>query len=264
MIKLTATTVGRLASEKGIVISKSADGKLVYQSNSNEKSLARLSNTLTTGCAENVKVILPDRSAVWLNAGSSLSYPTSFAGEKTRVVNLNGEAYFEVEKDRTHPFIVKTNRQSVEVLGTHFDINAYENEASVKTTLIEGSVQVMPLIKNTNVKGTSSSAILQPKQQAILTNGSLQVENADLEEALAWINGKFVFRDESLTKIMSQVAQWYDINVKYENDVSDLTYWGSVSRTANLSSVLAYLSKTGNVSFKIQGKLVVVKKTSKK
>jgi len=270
MIRLGDTQNGELAKEKGVVISKSANGQLVYQIKADTDTKrppspvdeSGVTNVLSTAKGETYLVNLPDKSKVWLNALSSITYSTTLNKNGERRVKLDGEAYFEVAKDKKHPFIVESNGQDVTVLGTHFNINSYKNESAVKTTLLEGSVRVRP--SGASADGAEHAVILRPGQQATFTREKIKVSEADIEEAMAWKNGKFIFRDESLTSIMRKVSIWYDVEIVYTVDVNDLTYWGSLSRNANISAVLNYLSKTGNVSFEIQGRKVKVsaKKTT--
>jgi len=192
------------------------------------------------------QVVLPDGTEVWLNADSKISFPTQFAETKRRV-SLEGEAYFQVAKDKKHPFIVESKGQQVEVLGTHFNISSYADEGSVKTTLLEGSV---------NVNGT----ILRPNQQAILKGSALQIKTVDPSVAIAWKNGEFVFNEEPLQDIMRMVARWYDVEVVYENIDKNKPFGGSVSRFENISKVLEKLELTGSVHFKIEGRRVTVSK----
>jgi len=196
---------------------------------------------------------LPDGTKVWLNAGSSLRYPVSFTGHE-RKVELTGEGYFEVAKNKTMPFRVQTSKQVVEVLGTHFNINAYNDDPSVKTTLLEGSVKVTQ-----NTMGTFK--MLKPGQQSVLKNNELQVKEADTEEAVAWKNGLFLFNDQSLDEIMHQVSRWYDLQIVFD-DVSLKTqrFGGSISRFKNVSQLLQVLESTGSVHFKIEGRRLTAMK----
>jgi ferric-dicitrate binding protein FerR (iron transport regulator) len=193
--------------------------------------------------------MLSDGSKVWLNAASSLRFPASFAG-KERKVELLGEAYFEVAKNAAMPFKVKVNGMEVEVLGTHFNINSYENESTVRTTLLEGSVK----INNNN-----SSSLLKPGQQAQVNKaGEIKIiNNVDVEEAIAWKEGKFQFDRADIHDIMRQLARWYDVDVEYKGSVSS-HFGGTISRDVNLSQVLNMLHLTGEVKFQIEDRKVIV------
>jgi len=230
------------------------------------------------------QITLPDGTKVWLNAASNLSFPSTFKGLGNRKVELSGEAYFEVAKDKAHPFIVATDKQEVEVLGTHFNINSYADETATKTTLLEGSVRVslggrhrhlddrrdlpnrtnngsLPAGRDDGARrddGQSAAIILKPNQQSVLTgNSQLKVENANVNDAIAWKNGVFKFNNTTLESIMRQLARWYNIDVVYKGDVTKETFNGVIDRKANLSRILKILEK-GGVSFKIEGKKLTV------
>jgi transmembrane sensor len=255
-IKLTSAMDGKLAEETGVKISKTADGQIVYEIQPGISSHAQqnITNTLSTSNGETYTVRLPDGSLIVLNAASSLTYATNLNKLKTRSVTLSGEAYFEISKDKNHPFIVKTNTHEVEVLGTHFNINSYTNESLAKTTLIEGIVKIKPQQDEKN------SIILKPGEQATLTPKSIvQVKKVDLEEVLAWKNGYFLFNDEEIESILKKVARWYNVDIKYESGNITERFNGMISREKSLDQVLAMLQKTDVVSFKIEGRRVIVR-----
>lgn len=205
-------------------------------------------NTLSTPQGGKYKVILPDGSTVWLNAASSLHFPTVFDEEK-REVTLTGEAYFEIKENRNHPFVVKVKDMSVDVLGTHFNVNAYENERTINTTLLEGSVKVSQ---------GGRLAYLKPGQQAIVnTSETIRVNTADMEEVMAWKNDLFVFKGYDFDKVMRQLARWYDVAVEYKSAIPAGKYSGVVGRNNNISVVLKML-KTSGVSFKIENKKIII------
>jgi len=201
--------------------------------------------TASTAKGQTYQFTLPDGTKVWLNADSKLEFPSKFVNSKTRNVKLSGEGYFEVAKDKAHPFIVATDKQEVEVLGTHFNINSYDDEGSVKTTLLEGSVKV-------------NEVVLKPGQQSVLEAGKIAVENVDTEEAVAWKNGKFVFEYESIESVMRKLARWYNIDVVYEGSIGEKTFSGSISRSDNISKILEKITYTQNVHFKIEGRRITV------
>lgn len=258
-IDLANADNGKLASENGLEIMKTADGKLIYKTSSG-KSSSQGFNTISTPIGGQYTIILPDGSKVWLNAGSSLTYPTAFE-QNGRSVSLTGEGYFEVAhiegKTGKLPFAVSvrkgnTELEKVEVLGTHFNINAYADEPSVKTTLLQGSVRV-----DINKE---QKAVLKPGQQSRLTNGQVQLQAADTEMAVAWKNGEFVFR-EDLHSAMRKVARWYDVEVVYDESAPDqLMLGGWMSRGTNISEVLNHIQLTGKVHFKLEGRRVTVSK----
>lgn len=247
-INLSKAAVGKIADQDGVSISKTSDGKLVYTIN-NLKSTIREFNTLSTVNGQQYEVILPDGSRIWLNAASTLTYPANFAKLDKRKVELNGEAYFEVAKDKSRPFIVRTDRQEVEVLGTHFNVNSYRNEQAIKTTLLEGSVRV---------SDSKTQKVLLPGQQSLLTAKALKVRNADVEEAVAWKNGDFIFKNEEFNTILRQIARWYNVEIVNSNNRPDLHLSGTISKSKNLSTVLKALEVTGKVKFQIEGKRVTV------
>jgi len=247
-IKLSAESNGKLAEESGVKITKSIGGEISYEiTGKGQASIGY--NTLSTSNGETYKLSLPDGSRIWLNAASTLIYPTSFSSAIKRQVKLMGEAYFEIAKDKTHPFIVETNSQRVEVLGTHFNISAYQDEPLTKTTLMEGSVRI---------SNPSQSQLLKPGEQAIVNGRDIAVVPGDLEEALDWKNGKIVFNDETLSTIMKKISRWYDVEVIYREGTDKLIYQGSVSRTSKISSVLNFFRDTETVDFIIQGRQITV------
>lgn len=250
-INLTNAVKGQIAIQPGIQILKTTSGQITYQTTANISEVSdSQTNNISTPKGGQWQVILPDGSKVWLNSASSINYPSSFAKQKERIVQLSGEAYFEVAKDKSHPFVVKTDRQTVEVLGTHFNINSYPDEPAVKTTLAEGRVKVSTIVGITKV--------LIPGQQAFLENDVLSVNEANVEEALAWKNGYFRFNDESIQSIMRKLARWYAIDVQYDQGVSKDGLNGKVSRFKNISQVLKALEATKTVHFKVEGRRVTV------
>jgi transmembrane sensor len=236
---------GEISKSKGVTISKTSYGQIIYTVDpsiaENVKSLAY--NTIETQKGGQYQVILPDGTKVWLNAASSLKYPSLFAKDE-RKVELTGEAYFEVAKQKNHPFRVISKNQIVEVLGTHFNINAYADDKVIKTTLLEGSVKV------SNPQFTKT---LKPNEQAYIKNyGSeaITILLADTDDETAWKNGEFRFNNASLKAILYQLDRWYDLKVDY-NNIPAKRYNGMVSRKAKLSEVLNMLELTGNISFEI-------------
>ncbi|MDN5284239.1 MAG: FecR family protein [Mucilaginibacter sp.] len=247
-ITLDGSSKGKLAEQAGVTVEKDTAGHILYRTDlsATSKPSNNLVNTLSTTNGEQFRVDLPDGTKVWLNAASSLKYAPSFAGMKERKVELTGEAYFEVAKDKTHPFIVKTQSQEVKVLGTHFNINSYSDESNVKTTLLEGSVIV------------NDKAVLKPGQESILSaTGELHVQEADLDVAIAWQKGEFKFKDVPLPIIMRQISRWYNLDVVYKGAVNNDTYNGVIDRKANLSRILKILER-GGVRFRVQGKKLIV------
>jgi transmembrane sensor len=247
---------GVLASQGKTIIKKTQDGLLTYQAARplySQLVTEVVYNTITTPRGGQYQVVLPDGSKVWLNAASSLKFPTSFSG-KERNVELTGEAYFEVAKNKAMPFHVSSAGQVVEVLGTHFNINAYADETWIKTTLLEGAVKV--------TKGTTW-AIIKPGQQSAIVygqdNAAIKItDDVDTDEAVAWKNGKFYFDEADIQVVMRQVGRWYDVDVEYNGKIPSDRFSGAFSRNMNASEALRLLEFTG-VNFKIEGRKIIVK-----
>lgn len=250
-IALSNATAAVLSQQTGISISKSRKGELVYSVSKNTNFPVEY-NTTETPRGGQYQIELSDGTKVWLNASSSLKYPTRFTGT-TRSVELNGEAYFQVAHNADMPFKVKTDKQVVTVLGTHFNVNAYHDEPAVRTTLLEGKVRVDAI-------GKASSGILKPGEQAALSGTQFTITEGDTEQAVAWRNGYFRFRGENIENVMRKLSRWYNIDVEYNTAIVDEGYYGTISRFKNLSQVLAVLTETGSVHFKIEGRRVTVMK----
>jgi ferric-dicitrate binding protein FerR (iron transport regulator) len=238
---------GKLAQQGNTKVIK-LNGKLDYNaSGSSAKEI--LYNTIATPRGGQYQIELPDGSQVWLNAASSLHFPTVFAGKERRV-EITGEAYFEVAKDKSMPFIVKVNNAEVQVLGTHFNVMAYSDEAAVKTTLLEGSVKFV---------SQNNSTVLKPGQQSQLAkDGQVKVANeVDLDKVMAWKNGLFKFGGEDIETVCRQLARWYDVEVVYNQRPDDLFY-ADIPRNTSLADAFKALELTGKVHFKIEGRKVIV------
>lgn len=254
-IKLNDLASSGLIEDKGIVITRSADGQITYRVNEQAKTPGILFNSLSTGRGETYKVRLPDGTLVCLNSLSTLTYPTAFTHQAKRRVELYGEGYFEVAKDKKHPFIVTTAAQDVEVLGTHFNINAYNTELSTKTTLIEGSVKILPR--------RGSAIILKPGQQAFLNSHVQRVIAVETQDEVAWKNGFFSFNNQSIENIMTEVSRWYHIDVRYDDEsVKNILLFGSFSKFDNFGTVVKTLERTKLVKFTIIGNKVTLSKTN--
>lgn len=253
VIALDQLQIGHAINQEGYHIEKLADGQLIFEIESNTKHLTK-ANTIRTPAGGQYQIRLPDGSEVWLNAKTSITFPANFNIQK-REIELDGEAYFSIAKQqikgKSIPFIVKSNQQVVEVLGTQFNVSNYKDENQIKTTLYEGSIKVSP---NLN----SSARLLKPGEQSNLINGTLNISEADLEQALAWKNGDFIFNNEDLFSIMKKISRWYDVEVSYENIPEHLYFSGAVSRYKNLSEALKIMELTGKVKFKIEGRRVLV------
>jgi len=245
-------TIAKEGEEDEVTIKMGANGVITYIINPNtvaSKADANLFNTLSTPTGGQYNIVLADGTKVYLNAVSSIKYPTQFNGDQ-RIVELDGEAYFEVAKNKNKPFIVKSGDQDIEVLGTHFNVHAYDNESVVKTTLLEGSVAV-------NYK--NQKAILKPGQQSNVSDkfNKITIKQVDTEAAIAWKNGRFKFDNADLKTVMRQLERWYGIKVEYRGDVSDVRFNGGTFMNKNLSEVLKVL-ELSNIKFKVEGKTIIV------
>jgi hypothetical protein len=246
-IMLDSAKNGVLASQNQVRILKSKTGQLIYDASGYlAKSDDQLSyNTIAVPRGGQYQIVLPDGSKVWLNAESSLRYPAHFAAGD-RVVELTGEAYFEVAKDRLHPFKISINNMQVQVLGTHFNIMGYKDEEVTKTTLLEGSVKI--------IKGSAQQKIV-PGQQAIV-NDNIKIATVNVEEAVEWKNGNFNFSHEGLETIMRKISRWYDVDISYRGKTTKAVFVGTLPRSKNINDVLKYLELTGLVHFKIEERRV--------
>lgn len=223
-------------------------GSLAY--NAAAHSIAGVSyNTITTPPARMFQLVLPDGTKVWLNAASTCRFPVAFTG-KERVVEVTGEAYFEVAHDAQHPFTVKVNDASVRVLGTHFNIMAYPEEKEIRTTLVEGAVQFTR---------ASRSVRLKPgEQSAAGSAGPGAPKQVEVEQVVAWKNGYFNFKEAPLQEIMRQVARWYDVEVNYEGKGGNDLFIAEILRSSRMSDVLKALELTGKVRFRLEGRTLTV------
>jgi transmembrane sensor len=252
-VSLNDAENGKLAQQSGNLIIKEADGKLIYTADIN-KTGEIMYNVIETPKGGQYQLRLPDGTKVWLNAASSLKFPATFNGLAQRNVELEGEAYFEVYKNKDKPFVVYTAKQKIEVLGTHFNINSYLDEGETTTTLLEGSINVLR-------KGAIKGAILFPGQQLVLNdNGAvLHTKRGNIDEAIAWKDGKFIFNDQNLQTIMRQISRWYDVDVEYKgNRTANKVFGGTISRFDSLEQALEILELTGSVHFVVEGRRVTV------
>ncbi|HEY8896954.1 MAG TPA: FecR domain-containing protein [Niastella sp.] len=278
-IVLDSTGAGMLSVQGNASVRKDANGQIIYESgNTQNKPTEIVYNTLEIPNGGEYELVLSDGSKVWLNSASRIKFPVNFTGN-TREVEINGEAYFEIAKDKARPFKVHFNSSTVEVLGTHFNVNAYDNEITQAVTLLEGSVKVRSAIgaaskgeqpaKNT-VDEPAQSAILKPGEQAVLSrdHSPLTIHHStDLEEAVAWKNGLFMFADEDLKSVMRKLARWYDFTPEYQGNIGEEQFGGMISKYRNISEVLKMFESTGSIHFKIipgdskgKGKKVIITK----
>lgn len=255
-IELNKTPNGNIAQQNNATITKLDNGQIVYN-NIAATNGPLTYNTLTVPRGSQVvNIVLADGSKVWLNAASSIRYPVAFTGNE-RQVEMTGEVYFEVAKNAKKHFIVNIpGGASVEVLGTHFNINAYPDEDAIKTTLLEGSVKVRPAKANENI------TILKPGEQAELSgNSPLTIHHSpDLEAVMAWKNGRFEFGGNTIEPIMQQIARWYDVQIEYRGPKPADNFMGGTSRQANVSELLKVLEQTQAVRFQIEDKKIIISK----
>ena len=249
-IILDSTSGGTLGNDGGINIIKTGDGQVEYRLNDNTQTThAAIYNTISTPRGGQYQIVLADGTNVWLNASSSLRYPVEF-NDSIREVEMTGEVYFEVAHNPSKPFRVKVNDNYINVLGTHFNVMAYDNEPSINTTLLEGAVKV---------ENKKSSIRIFPGQQARAdASGSVRViKDADVDEAIAWKSGFFQFKSADIKSIMHQVERWYDADIHYQGEVK-LHFTGQVSRSVKVSELLRKLELTNEVHFKIEGRRITV------
>lgn len=251
-IVLTEPHAGILAREGAAEIIKKENGELVYNlgDKTADHSAKPVYNTITVPRGGQYQLVLSDGSKVLLNAASSLTYPAEFNG-RYRNVELKGEGYFEVAKNASKPFIVKANNVEVRVLGTHFNISAYSDDANITTTLVEGAVSMN--------KGKQTK-LLAPGQQGISTYtiGEISVQPANIEQTMGWVKGYFVFKDLNIKEVMKIASRWYDIEVEYRGNVQSKKFGGTTSRFSNITELLDYMKITGGVNYKIEGRRVIL------
>ncbi|TDX01847.1 FecR family protein [Dinghuibacter silviterrae] len=245
-VVLDSAHSGLIQQQGGARVVNQAGGLLSYESN-NDNHNPPLFNMVTTGRGGQYRLVLSDGTKVWLDAASSLNFPTEFSG-KTREVTMTGQAYFEVASNSKHPFIVHSGNSEVKVLGTHFNINAYPDEPVEATTLLEGAVQVT---------SRGKAVILAPGEQLRVAADVMSVSSANVDEVVAWKDGVFNFDDMSLYLAMRQIARWYDVDVVYKGNVPDKPLLGYIPRNTKLSVILQLLSKV-DVHGRIEGRTLTI------
>jgi ferric-dicitrate binding protein FerR (iron transport regulator) len=247
---------GKLATQGDISIERDAKGQIVYKVKGEGEDQNQKINTLATPAGGKFSVVLSDGSKVWLNAASSIKFPAAFAKDSRRV-EIKGEAYFEIEKDKQRPFYVVNGSSEIKVLGTHFNVMAYPDEYRSALTLLEGSVQFS--------KG-GHSELLKPGKQILYTESSSETKqvSANIEEVMAWKNDLFVFNNTNIDEIMKELTRWYDVKLKYEGEKPDISFTGVIPRNSNVSTVLKALELTGDVVFGIENNVITCEKKVKK
>ncbi|WP_343673920.1 FecR domain-containing protein [Chitinophaga sp.] len=246
-ISLDSASNGAIAHQGNVQVIKLNNGQLAYKADATATNELHY-NSLVTPRGGQFMIILPDGSKVWLNAATTLRYPTAFRG-KSREVQLRGEAYFEIAPNAQMPFTVKVNNMEVKVLGTHFNIMGYPDENSIQTTLLEGTVQV---------RHNAASIRLNPGQQAFLQGENMTVKkDIDVDEIVAWKHGYFHFNHESLPGVMRQISRWYDVEVIYEANIPEREFGGKIERNSSLNDVLKIL-ELSNVHYKIKERKIII------
>jgi transmembrane sensor len=250
-ILLDTAANGTLAKQGNIKVLK-LNGQIAYNK-AGDMNAKPVYNTITTGNGNQYQLILTDGSKVWLNAASSIRFPTAFTGND-RKVEISGEAYFEVAKDPKKPFKVDFKnkagqRDEIEVLGTHFNVNTYADEPDMKTTLLEGSVKI---------KAADKIQILSPGQQARITSDGIEIKrNVDLDNVMAWKNGYFIFDNTDIYTLMRQVSRWYNVEVIYQGKITEEGFSGKISREVPLSKFIKVL-QLNDVQVKTEGRKMIV------
>jgi transmembrane sensor len=251
-IRLDDVKDGEIAAAAGVSITKAGNGKVIYTVKSAASHASALSyNTISTPRGGQYQIILPDGTHVFLNAGSSLKYPTRFALSE-RIVSLTGEAYFDVQKNPEKPFIVVSSGQRVSVLGTNFNVSCYSSEP-IRTTLEEGKVE----ISKTN---SPQRTTLKPGEQSIVTSEGIEVRQVNLKAAIAWRNEMFIFRSTSLKDVMTQFSRWYDVDVDFST-IPDQAFHGDIPRNLSLLKVLDIINAYSEYQFTLEGRRIVRKRT---
>lgn len=255
-IALSGQEKGKIAVQQGVKIEKTSEGEIVYSSAGDNTAKTNAFNSITTPNGGQYVVSLPDGSKARLNAASSLTYPVHFSGKERRV-KMTGEVYFEVAKatdnrNKRIPFFVETARQEIQVLGTVFNVNAYEDEPHQLTTLVEGSVRL---------KSTANGfyTMLKPGQRAVV-GSVVTVSDVDMKHDLAWINGNFIFQREELGSILRKISRWYDLEVECPPELSNIKFTGKVSRNQPLSAVVEMISATNKINIQLKERRIIVKK----
>lgn len=261
IVDLDSIASGILAIEKGTQIT--FDGRAIhYDGDLVDVDDEVIRNTIITPKGRQYQLILPDGSKIWLNAASSITYPVKFKKE-AREVEVVGEAYFEVERAQDWPFIVKTSSQHIEVLGTNFNVSAYDDDDHTKTTLVKGSVKVSTKISADVTAQTSGYfTVLKPGQQAVTAKDKIDIDVGvvDTEEAVAWKDNLFVFNNEEISEVMKKVSRWYGIEVEYLDGMAGKRIGGSIPRFEQLEQLMDALQATGVLHYKTEGGVVIIMK----
>lgn len=252
-IILNNNSVGKLATQGNAIISNTVGGQIHYKNVEAPANGDMQINNITTPKGVHYQLILSEGTKVWLNAASSITYPVAFTGN-IREVSITGEVYFEVAKNKAKPFLVRSATQTVQVLGTHFNINTYlDNGPVIETTLLEGSVEI---------SNKGNKVIIKPGEQARvsadLNKNDIDVVSADTEEVLAWRKGDLLFENQNIRAIMNKVSRQYDIDVEYDDKLPEEKFNGEISHASNVAEVMKMLQQTCGVHFRTEGRRVFV------
>lgn len=260
VINLDDVADGLLAIEGGTQI-KFDGATLYYQGEAADSEGKMTTNTIITPKGRQYQLVLPDGSRIWLNAATELVYPVRFRADK-REVTIKGEAYFEVKKAADWPFIVKTESQEIAVLGTHFNVAAYDDDDQAKTTLVEGSIRVSAVAQEDGHSAVGQPSILRPGEQAVTIRGrnSVTVNTVDTEEVISWKNNLFAFNNEEISEVMKEVSRWYDVEVEYLDGMAGRRIGGSIPKFKNINDLMDALEATGLLRYKLEGGVVIIMK----
>jgi transmembrane sensor len=251
-LRIDEMKIGEVYQGQGVLIKKLASGELVYEVD--EKALANQKsaglNTISIPRGAQYQFTLPDGSKVWLNSASSITYPVAFIGDE-RIVSLSGEAYFEIEENPSMPFRVKAQHTDVVVTGTRFNVSAFGSHQQVKITLASGGVRI---------EKDEQQVALRPGQQSLTASGAsgIKVREVDVDEALAWVEGQFLFEDQTIQAIMEDVARWYNVDVEYQGSAYQKRFGGTYSRDKSLNDLLKHLESLSTIRFKVEERRVTV------
>lgn len=253
-VVLDSISNGRIADPGGVRINKNKEGQLVYSSPDDAlhggEEVARL-NRISTPVGGQYQIVLPDGSKVWLNAKSSIQFPTFFSGKERRV-KITGECYFEIAKNKDKPFLVDVNgMQEIVVTGTHFNVNSYDDESAIRTSLLEGSVHVKFAGKGMDARQRRSIMLKPGDQSSMIPNGDLRISQVNMDEVVAWKNGVFEFKKTSLEMVMRQISRWYNVEITYEKNIPSKVFSGKIHRSVNASQILEILRFAG-VNFRME------------
>ena len=254
-INFNSYKVGDTINQSGATIIKLGPSSVSYAFSPSSATKGTIqSNTFKVAKGKLLDIRLADNSKIYLNANSSLTIPTTFS-KTSRSAQLSGEAYFEIAKDKAHPFMVLAKNQHIDVLGTHFNVKAYPAR-SIKTTLVEGSVKVT----NTSIPGKNTYKYLSPGEQSLLKAGTISVQKVAVENEIAWKDGYFIFQEDNIKSVMEDLSRWYDVEVDYHLQTDSLFISGRISKSKSLKETMQVLKTANNINFKLRGRRLTIMK----